>query len=81
MLKRLRSKDDIILDQRCTFGRHVRYAKEKAEATLSALLKDSVRGSGSEKPEPQYGVVHTQIFYGIPAWDTALQTKKHKHAI
>lgn len=70
----------VIMDDRLSFGAHVKYVIEKAEARLSNMLRilPNVGGPSNKKRELLYATIQSQILYAIPAWSTVLEIQKHK---
>lgn len=68
----------ITLDERLTFGEHVKRTVTKAEEKLSALTRimPNIGGPGSSKKKALYGVIQSVLLYGAPVWSSALNTKR-----
>nr|CAI5852388.1 unnamed protein product [Callosobruchus analis] len=69
----------ITLDERLTYGEHIKATISKAERCVTALsrIMPNVGGPGSHKRQLLYTVVQSTLLYGAPVWKKAMDTKLH----
>ena len=70
----------IILDDKLTFGAHVKHVVKKAEIKLGFLTRilPNVGGPNSLKRVLLCRVVESVILYGVPVWNSALRLERYK---
>ena len=71
----------VILDDKWTFGDHIRYAMDKAEksiATLGKLMPNVEELTGRTRRIQLNGVTNSVILYRAPVWYKACKIAKHR---
>jgi RNA binding protein fox-1 len=70
----------VMIDDRLNFNSHVDYACEKAAKAINALsrIMPNIGGPRSSKRRLLASVSSSILRYGVPAWGTALKTKRNR---
>lgn len=73
----------VYLDEKLSFGEHIRHTTGKAATKLAALTRilPNVGGPGSTRRMVLCEVVHSIILYGAPVWHEALTRLKYKNML
>lgn len=70
----------VVLDDRMTFGEHIRQVVEKAQVKMSALTRilPNIGGPSSPKRVSLCLVVRSIVLYGAPVWYQAASVQKYR---
>lgn len=73
----------IVMDNRMTFGNHIKYAINKANKRMmkQARIMPNVGGSSSAKPLVLNGVTNSILLYGSPVRALTLKIKKYNNKL
>lgn len=73
----------VILDDRLTFGKHVKQTVEKAQVKMAALTRilPNIGGPSGPKREVLCGVIQSTVLYGAPVWQQVTRIQKYKNAL